>query len=100
MRMGLIGLHPAQISGPASTVDIGVAVERLSPEAAPGDADAIMPVGRGSEIAHHQHDFAGFAVPANKADNAVIGVAHIDPLEPGRIEVVLPQGGGAAVVLI
>src|SRR3990170_305322 len=77
-----VGLDPAPVPPAAAAVlGAGVAVQHLLPEAAAGDADAVVAAGHGGEVADDEDEVVGRAPAAEEADNALVGVAGVDPFE-------------------
>src|SRR4051794_11379559 len=91
------GRGAADIPLAAAAVEGGVAVEQLGPVAAPGDADAVIVLRVGREIADDQGEFAARPRLAEHAEDAVLGIVAVDPLEAVRLAIELVQRRLAAI---
>src|SRR5512143_170171 len=94
LRAGLGGAGVAETRPP---VFRSVAVQELAPEPALRHADAIALVRDGRKVADDQDEVPRRAAAADIADDAVVGVVEVDPLEPGLVEVELVEGRLARV---
>ena len=93
-------LDRAEVAQAAPAVVLRVAVQELLPRAPGRHADPVIPVGDGREVAHDQDEVRRRAPLPQVADDTVVGVVEIDPLEPGRIEIELVEGRLAAIELV
>src|SRR5215813_3517361 len=94
------GFLAALVALPAAAVFSGVAVQQFSPEAPARDSHLVVVARDRGEVADDHDTFAGRAPFAQEAQDAVLGVVAINPLEAGRVTVLLVQGGLAAVAAV
>src|SRR5438552_11015996 len=80
----------AKIAHVAPAVDLRIAVEQFAPPSALRHADDIVEPRHRREIAHGD-DRRAVARLAQKTDDALIGVAKVDPLETGALEIRLVE---------
>ena len=81
----------AEIAVTAPAVLPCVAVQQFPPESARGDADVVVVSRHRRKVADHQDRIAWVPAFSQEADNAVVGVGTINPLEPGGIEIELEE---------
>ena len=91
MHRPLLGEDAAEVPPSGAAVDGGVAVEHLFPAQALRDADAEAAARHRREVAHTEDGTRPVAAVAQEADDALVVVVAVDPLEAGRIVVQLVQ---------
>lgn len=91
------GFHSSHIALLASSIHLGIAVQDLLPETATWNPNPIVMADDRSEVADDQDDVLRRASSANKAQNTMLCVVAIDPLETSRVAVPFVESRFAAV---
>ena len=91
------GFQAAEVSSPASGVNIGVAVQYFPPKATLRNAEPKVFSWYGGEVHHHQDLIISGDIPADPTDAALLRVVAIDPFEAPRVSVAFMEGGFLAV---
>ena len=92
-----VGLHDAFVSDIASPVELGIAVDPFPISFLPGNADAIIIPGDGSEV-ENAHYMLVFGLP-QVGNNTVLEILAIDPGESLGKVIPFPEGRSLEVKL-
>src|SRR4030043_523722 len=86
------GLETSEVSMTASPVGLGIAVQNLFPETAPGDpCPVILPQDRG-EVTDDQKEIARILPLPEKNDNTSLPVVKVYPFKPFHLKIKFIQG--------
>jgi hypothetical protein len=78
------GVDPTEVALPAAAVVRCVAVEVFAPKPAARNANVVVFAQHRCEVAHDEHEIIRLEPLAREADDTVVGVIAIDPLEAFR----------------
>ena len=96
----LFGDDGAPVALVAAAEVLAVGVDEFDPAAGAGEAEAVFVADDGGEVEDDGDGATAIAFLAAEAEDAVFGVAAVDPPEAGMVVVGLPEAGFAFVEVV